>query len=181
MKAFFAAQVETTLRIYSATINPSDFSSSSMEVKQILVSLVDNLGLGLCQGLTTAEPALIAESPIVVLRSEKNSFDLVDTNFINIACENCTDAVQTTAQVLLGKSLKDRYETWDCDEDGCNGACVVSAQVIINLSAMSLCRYVKCTNFPHLVTIFAFVFEWRLANFQGSEEGRHALLTPARW
>ena len=149
MAAFFAAQVETTLRIYSAAINPGDFSSSSMEVKQILVSLVDDLGRGLCQGLTTGEPALVAQSHIVVLRSEKNSFDSVDTNFINIACENCTYAVQTTAQVLLGKSLKDRYETWDCDKDGCNGACIVSAQVITDSSSMPLCEYVKRTNFPH--------------------------------
>ena len=139
MTAFFAAQVETTLRIYSAAINPGDFSSSSMEVKQILVSLVDDLGRGLCQGLTTGEPALVAQSHIVVLRSEKNSFDSVDTNFINIACENCTYTVQTTAQVLLGTSLKDRYETWDCDKDGCNGACIVSAQVITDLSSMPLC------------------------------------------
>ena len=105
-----------------------------MAVKQIFVALVDDLGRGLCQGLTTGEPALVAESHIAVIRSEKNSFDTVDVNFTNVACENCTYKVQTSAQVLLGQSLKDRYETWDCDEDGCNGACVVSAQVIIHFS-----------------------------------------------
>lgn len=128
----FSSQVETTLSIYSALIQPSNFSNSSMAVKQTFVALVDGLGRSLCQGLSTGETALVAESHIAVIRSEKNSFDTVDVNFTNVACENCTYKVQASAQVLLGQSLKDQYETWDCDEDGCNGACVVSAQVIIH-------------------------------------------------
>ena len=100
-----------------------------MAVKQKLVGLVDDLGRGLCQSLSTGEPALIAESHIVVIRSKKDSFDNVDVNFTNTACENCSYAIQESAQVLLGQSVKDLYESWDCNEDGCNGACVVSAQV----------------------------------------------------
>lgn len=117
------------MSIYTALIQPSNFSNSSMAVKKILVELVDDLGRGLCQSLSTGEPALVAESHIVVIRSEKNSFDTIDVNFTNVACENCSYTVQASAQVLLGQSLKDLYESWDCDEDGCNGACVVSAQV----------------------------------------------------
>ena len=126
-----SVQVETVLSIYSALIQPGNFSSSSMTVKQELVAFVDDLGRGLCQSLSTGEPALVAESHIVVIRSEKNSFDTVDVNFTNVACENCSYAVQASAQVLLGQSLKDLYESWDCNEDGCNGACVVSAQVSV--------------------------------------------------
>lgn len=121
-------QVETILSIFNALIQASNYSNTT--VKQELVLLVDDLGRGLCQSLITGEPALVAESHIVVIKSEKNSFDTVDVNFTNTACENCSYTVQASAQVLMGQSLKDRYETWDCDEDGCNGACIVSAQVL---------------------------------------------------
>ncbi len=102
-----------------------------MAVKSDLVSLVDELGRSMCQGINTGEQAVTAESDFVVLRSEKNSFDTVDVNYTHVTCENCSSVVQASAQVLLGQSLKDLYQSWDCNEDGCNGACVVSAQVSI--------------------------------------------------
>lgn len=124
-------QVETILNIYHTLIEPKNFSSASMAVKSDLIALVDELGRSMCQGINTGEQAVIAESDIVVIRSEKNNFDNIDVNFTLVACENCRSVVQASAQVLLGRSLKDRYQSWDCDEDGCNGACIVSAQVII--------------------------------------------------
>ena len=102
-----------------------------MAVKSDLVSLVVELGRSMCQGISTGEQAVIAESGIVVIRSEKNDFDNIEVNFTQVACENCSSVVQASAQVLLGQSLKDLYQSWDCDENGCNGACIVSAQVII--------------------------------------------------
>lgn len=121
-------QVETVLSIYNTLIDPNNFTDASMLVKGDLVSLVDELGRSMCQGISTGEEAVIAESNIVVIKSEQNSFDDVDVNFTHIACENCS-SVQISAQVLLGQALKDLYQSWDCDQDGCNGACIVSAQV----------------------------------------------------
>lgn len=100
-----------------------------MAVKSDLVSLVDELGRSMCQGINPGEQAVIAESDIVVIRSEKNNFDNIDVNFTRVSCENCSSVNLASAQVLLGQSLKDLYQSWECDEDGCNGACVVSAQV----------------------------------------------------
>lgn len=127
----FLIQVETILNIYSTLIEPKNFDNASMSIKSDLVSLVDELGRSMCQGINTGEQAVIAESDIVAIRSEQNNFDNIDVNFTDVACENCSSIVQASAQVLLGQSLKDLYQSWDCDEDGCNGACIVSAQVII--------------------------------------------------
>lgn len=120
--------METVLSIYNTLIDPNDFTDNSMAVKSNLVSLVDELGRSMCQGINTGEEAVIAESDIVIIRSEKNNFDNVDVNFTQIACDNCS-SVEASAQLLLGEALKDLYQSWDCDEDGCNGACIVSAQV----------------------------------------------------
>ncbi|KAL9974072.1 hypothetical protein ACROYT_G011071 [Oculina patagonica] len=130
-------EVENVLKIYSTLIEPKNFDNASMAVKSDLVSLVDELGRSMCQGINTGEQAVTAESDFVVLRSEKNSFDTVDVNYTHVTCENCSSVVQASAQVLLGQSLKDLYQSWDCNEDGCNGACVVSAQYPHDLLATS--------------------------------------------
>lgn len=55
----------------------------------------------MCQGINTGEQAVIAESDIVVIRSENNDFDTIEVN-TPVACENCGSVVQASAQVLLG-------------------------------------------------------------------------------
>ena len=146
-------QVETELSIFSALIQPTNFSNTSMAVKKEFVAHVDDLGRGMCQGLSTGEPAVAAESHIVVIRSEQSSFDTVDANFTNVACDNCSKTVKASAQVLLGQTLKDRYDTWDCDEDGCTGACVVSAQVIV-----CCCFFLACNVTKFYVLVIKMIF-----------------------
>lgn len=94
-------QVETVLNIYITLIEPENFSNASMTVKSDLVSLVVELGRSMCQGINTGEQAVIAESDIVVIRSENNDFDTIEVN-TPVACENCGSVVQASAQVLLG-------------------------------------------------------------------------------
>lgn len=102
-----------------------------MTIKEQFLSTLDELGRSMCKGLSTGESPLAAESNATALRSEKNSFEDVHLNYTRFGCDNCTFYDSKIAQVLLGKSLKDMYENWDCVEDGCNGACVVSAQVCL--------------------------------------------------
>ena len=102
--------------------------------KEDFISSVDELGRSLCKGLSGGQLAVVAQSEIVVLRSEKNLFDTVDQNYTNVACQQCEVGVNVSAQVLLGKSLKEDFESWECSEESCRGACIVSAQVNAALS-----------------------------------------------
>lgn len=121
--------MEQALEIFYNSITPSDYSNASMSQKGQLITLVEELGRSMCKGASEGEPAQVAQSQVVVIRSEKNVFETVDRNFTNVACDDCDMGVNTSAQVMLGLSIKEQYENWVCSEDGCNGACVVSAQV----------------------------------------------------
>ena len=123
-------QAERTLLIYNNMIEASDYSNSSMELKQDFLEIVDELFKSMCKALVLGEEPAVAQSEIAVLRSDNNDFEKVDTNYSYITCFNCTVGMTTSAQMRLGPTLKERYLDWQCeDSQTCNGACVGSAQV----------------------------------------------------
>lgn len=123
-------QVEQTLSSFHNLIKPNDFSTEHMSSKKEFIALLPDLGRSMCKGLVNGEAARVAQSPSTVLRSVKNSFLHVDANYSRIGCEQCSTYTRKSAEVLLGQTLKQTYDDWNCDADGCNGACIVSYQVM---------------------------------------------------
>ena len=118
--------------VYSNLIAATDYSNSSMTVKEQFLATVDELLKSMCKALVTGEEPAVAESEIAVLRSDKNDFQQVDTNYSYVSCPNCTVGVSSSAHVLLGPTLKEQYSDWQCiDLQTCNGACVGSGQVCV--------------------------------------------------
>ena len=111
-------------------IEVSDYSNSSMVLKEDFLEIVDELLKSMCKSLVVGEEPSVAESEIAVLRSDKNNFQEVEANYSYIACSNCSMGMTTSAGVRLGPEVKQKYSDWQCsDSQTCNGACVGSAQV----------------------------------------------------
>lgn len=124
-------QVKTALQPFDSLIDMNNYTIDAMEQKKKFIDLAKDLGRSMCKGIDNGEEARVAELSSMVLRSIKNSFEAVDANHSFTGCEQCTTYKSKTARVLLGKSLKDTYDDWNCNDDidGCNGACLVSTQV----------------------------------------------------
>lgn len=118
------------MKTLSNIIDPNLYDNETMSHKASYISTIDFSGQAMCAGLVTDEPAVVADDTFAVVRSHKDNFETVDTNFIDMACTNCPQSVNATAKLLLGSSLKTSYQSWNCDTDQqCNGACVVTSQV----------------------------------------------------
>lgn len=135
----FFHQAETTLGILSNVIDPTLYDADTMSLKTSFLPVVDSSGQKLCAGLAVGMAAAIAKDKLVVLRSEKNDFANVDTQMIDMACNNCPDKLANTAKVKLGTTLKTSYQSWKCTsgDDLCSGACIISSQQVFDLLSTS--------------------------------------------
>lgn len=101
-----------------------------MTLKREMLEVVDEMFKSMCKTLVLGEEPAVAQTEIAVLRSDQNDFQEVDHKYSYISCSSCIMGTNTSAKILLGPALKERFTDWMCGHSyTCNGACVASAQV----------------------------------------------------
>ncbi|XP_032231194.2 uncharacterized protein LOC5506859 isoform X1 [Nematostella vectensis] len=133
-------EAEQALSILSNLIDASSYDSASMTLKNDFRPVVDSSGVKVCRGVAVGMPAVMVNDQLVVLRVEKNSLANVDTQFTDIACNDCPDYLSNSAKVLLGASIKSAYASWDCNSGGdtCTGVCLDTSQFVYDILSTSV-------------------------------------------
>ena len=116
MVTLISLQVENILNSYNET-------SGNDRLLEEAASLTTEM----CKPLKIGDSA-VATPKFGVLRCYWSNMENIDTNVLNVSCDNCTSG----ASAKLDENLKRNYTSWKCDNtksSNCSGACVVSMQL----------------------------------------------------
>ena len=117
------------MEVFDNIIDENEISSFQDNMKKNFTDTVPSLLRSLCAGLVSSDEYLISKNNLSTIRSNRLTAATFDTaNF------NLTDG-SSTATLLLGSELKEKYENWNCSNSGllCTELCVGTVLVSVTL------------------------------------------------
>ena len=112
-------------------INPTLYDVTNMDSKANLLNALDGFTASLCKGFAPGEPAGVATSKLVTIVTLNKGSSDIDTAKLNMGA--------MTANLTLGSSLKNQYESYSCGNGAskCTSVCV---------SLWQVCVFFDCVN-----------------------------------